>query len=151
VPADRPHRTGPLHVLVAEDNATNRLVVTRMLERLGHRVDAVENGREAVAAVTATRYDLVLMDVMMPEMDGLTATAAIRALPGAGARTPILGLTANAMRADEEAGLAAGMDHFATKPISADRLQRAIAQVVGARDRPAGDAPDQAALHDWRP
>jgi signal transduction histidine kinase/DNA-binding response OmpR family regulator len=132
--------TGPLHVLVAEDNATNRLVVTRMLERLGHRVDAVENGREAVEAVAAAPYDLVLMDVMMPEMDGLTATAAIRALPGAGARTPILGLTANAMRADEEAGLAAGMDYFATKPISSARLQQAIARVLARQDTPVDGA-----------
>ena len=124
-------------MLVAEDNATNRLVVTRMLERLGHRVDAVENGRDAVEAVASGRSDLVLMDVMMPEMDGLTATAAIRALPGDVARTPILGLTANAMRTDEEAALAAGMDHFATKPISAARLQRAIALALGCRDAPA--------------
>ncbi len=129
--------TGPLRVLVAEDNATNRLVVTRMLERLGHRVDAVGERPRRGGGGGVRRYDLVLMDVMMPEMDGLTATAAIRALPGDVARTPILGLTANAMRTDEEAALAAGMDHFATKPISAARLQRAIALALGCRDAPA--------------
>ena len=122
--------SGKLRVLVAEDNATNRLVVMRMLERLGHHVDTVENGRAAVEAMAAAQYDLVLMDVMMPEMDGLAATAAIRALPGPAARTPILGLTANAMRADEAACLAAGMDHFATKPISAGKLEQAINEVL---------------------
>jgi CheY-like chemotaxis protein/HPt (histidine-containing phosphotransfer) domain-containing protein len=131
---------GPLLVLVAEDNATNRLVATRMLERFGHRVDSVENGREAVQAVASRHYDLVVMDVMMPEMDGLTATAEIRALPGAAARTPILGLTANAQRADEEACIAAGMDHVATKPISAERLGQAIADVMARAGRAASGA-----------
>ena len=144
----------PLRVLVAEDNATNRLVVMRMLERMGHTVEAVENGREAVAAVARGAYDVVLMDMMMPEMDGLAATAAIRALPGPVARTPILGLTAAAMRADEEACLAAGMDDFATKPINAERLAGAIAR-ARARHRAAehglptpAEALDRAVLDD---
>jgi signal transduction histidine kinase/DNA-binding response OmpR family regulator len=138
---------GPLLVLVAEDNATNRLVATRMLERFGHRVDSVENGREAVEAVAARHYDLVVMDVMMPEMDGLKATGEIRALPGAAARTPILGLTANAQRADEEACIAAGMDLVATKPISAAQLAQAIADVMAQAGRPSrgGDRADKAA------
>ena len=138
--ADPPAAASPgvLRVLVAEDNATNRLVVMRMLERMGHTVEAVENGREAVAAVARGAYDVVLMDMMMPEMDGLAATAAIRALPGARAHTPILGLTAAAMRADEEACLAAGMDDFATKPINAERLAGAIAR-ARARHRAAED------------
>jgi len=123
-------------VLIAEDNATNRLVATRMLERMGHRVEAVENGRDAVAAVQRGGFDLVLMDVMMPEMDGLAATEAIRALSGALGRIPIIGLTANAMVADQERCLAAGMTHFETKPISAARLGAVIAQVLEAAAAP---------------
>jgi CheY-like chemotaxis protein len=122
-----------LRILVAEDNPTNRLVVTHMLERMGHQAEAVTNGAEAVAAVQASPYDLVLMDVMMPEMDGLAATAAIRRLSGPVARIPIVGLTANTQRTDEEACLTAGMDHFATKPISAGRLAQAIAGSMGRR------------------
>ncbi len=123
-------RNGSRRILIAEDNATNRLVATRMLERMGHRVEAVENGREAVDAVLRGGFDLVLMDVMMPEMDGLAATEAIRLLPGAAARIPIIGLTANAMAADQERCLAAGMSHFETKPISAARLGAAIGRVL---------------------
>jgi len=142
--ADRVAAPVRLRVLVAEDNATNRLVATRLLERAGHRVDAVDNGRAAVEAVAAQHYDLVLMDVMMPEMDGLAATAAIRALPGPAARTPILGLTANALRSDAAAGLAAGMDHLVTKPISGERLVQAIREVL-SRLRAA--SPDEADDH----
>jgi signal transduction histidine kinase/DNA-binding response OmpR family regulator len=118
------------HVLVAEDNATNRLVATRMLERIGHKVDAVPDGREAVAAVQSGNYDVVLMDLMMPEMDGLAATEAIRALPGELSKIPIVGLTAADSRGDENACRAAGMNHFATKPITAARLAEAISTVT---------------------
>jgi signal transduction histidine kinase/CheY-like chemotaxis protein len=134
----------PRHVLVAEDNATNRLVVTRMLERLGHSAVAVTNGREAVEAVQLTAFDVVLMDVMMPEMDGLTATSHIRALSGRVGRLPIIGLTANAMRADEAACRNAGMDGFATKPINALRLAEVIEQAF----RPA--PPNQPRLSESR-
>ena len=121
VPADDARR-----VLVAEDNPTNRLVVTRMLERLGHHVTSVTNGREALEAVQAQPFDMVLMDVMMPEMDGLTATRHIRDLPAPAGLIPIIGLTANAMRADEAACRTAGMSGFATKPINARRLAEVI-------------------------
>ncbi|CAH2599214.1 Histidine kinase [Rhodovastum atsumiense] len=146
-PAEPAERPQGLHVLLAEDNATNRLVATRMLERLGHRVTAVTNGLEALQAVSAAMPDVVLMDVMMPEMDGLTATSTIRRLPGPEARVPIIGLTANALRGDEVACLSAGMDHFATKPISADRLADAIAQVMTGRGgiHPPGAAEENAA------
>jgi CheY-like chemotaxis protein len=117
-----------LRILVAEDNATNRLVVTRMLERLGHHVTAVTNGREALDTAQTQSFDLVLMDVMMPEMDGLTATREIRALPAPLGQIPIIGLTANAMRADEAACRSAGMSGFATKPIQARRLSEVIEQ-----------------------
>ena len=76
--AVEPKATEPLHILLAEDNPTNRLVAARLLDRLGHRVDSVGNGLDAIAALERTRYDLILMDVMMPEMDGLTATRCIR-------------------------------------------------------------------------
>jgi signal transduction histidine kinase/CheY-like chemotaxis protein len=128
--ADAAEAAPSLRVLVAEDNSTNRLVVTRILERQGHRVDSVGNGIEAVEAVRAIPYDLVLMDMMMPEMDGLDATRAIRTLPEPMGGIPIIGLTANALRSDHDACLAAGMDAFATKPIAADRLAREIAAVI---------------------
>ena len=99
-----------------------------MLERLGHSVTAVTNGREAVEAVQLTSFDVVLMDVMMPEMDGLTATTMIRGLAGQVSGIPIIGLTANAMRADEAACRNAGMNGFATKPINAKRLAEVIDQ-----------------------
>jgi signal transduction histidine kinase/DNA-binding response OmpR family regulator len=132
-PARETRTANSFNVLVAEDNATNRLVATRMLERIGHRVDAVPDGREAVAAVQTGSYDLVLMDLMMPEMDGLAATAAIRALPGDVSQIPIVGLTAADSRGDETACRAAGMNHFATKPISASRLAEAIETVTAGR------------------
>jgi signal transduction histidine kinase/DNA-binding response OmpR family regulator len=128
-------------ILVAEDNATNRLVVTRMLERMGHRVESVTDGVEAVAAVASREYDLVLMDVMMPEMDGLTATRRIRALPPPAGNLPIIGLTANALRADEAACLSAGMDLFAAKPITAERLAGLIARALSGRAAQGAAAP----------
>ncbi len=118
-------------VLVAEDTKVNRLVATHMLERLGCRVQAVVNGREAVEAVCAGGIDLVLMDIMMPEMDGLAATRAIRALAGPLGAIPIVGLSANAFRSDDDAGRAAGMNGFATKPINSDRLAAEITAAMG--------------------
>ena len=136
-------------VLVAEDNATNRLVATRMLERMGHSVAAVEDGRAAVNAVSRAGFDVVLMDVMMPEMDGLAATRAIRALPGPPGRIAVIGLTANAMATDQERCLAAGMTLFETKPISAARLGAAIEQAIAAALPQAGPhaAPQVAPPH----
>jgi signal transduction histidine kinase/DNA-binding response OmpR family regulator len=119
-----------LHILLVEDNATNRLIASRMLERMGHRVDAVADGSEAVETVQTMPYDLVLMDVMMPEMDGLTATRLIRDLPGHTSRTPIVGLTANAERSREAACREAGMDGFVSKPVTAERLAEAIDDVT---------------------
>jgi len=118
-------------VLIAEDTKVNRLVATHMLERLGCRVQAVVNGREAVAAVGAGGIDLVLMDIMMPEMDGLVATRAIRAMAGPLGAIPIIGLSANAFRSDDDAGRAAGMNGFATKPINSDRLAAEITAALG--------------------
>ncbi len=134
-PADAPANFA---VLLAEDNMTNRLVATRMLERLGHRVTAVEDGAQALRAVAAGNFDMVLMDVMMPEMDGIAATVAIRALPGPRAEIPIIGLTANLLATDRERCFAAGMNHFETKPITLSRLKAAIAAVMTGTS-PVGD------------
>ena len=109
-------------ILVAEDNPVNQVVAARLLERRGHEVTVVANGREAVAAVERENYDLVLMDVQMPEMDGFEATAAIRdAEAGTGRHLPIFAMTARAMKGDAERCRLAGMDGYLPKPIkSAD-------------------------------
>ena len=130
-----------LRILLAEDNRTNRLVVGTILEKLGHTVHTVEDGRAAVEAVQRDRYDLVLMDVMMPEMDGYAACRAIRALPGAVSRLPIVALTANALPEDEAAAKAAGMSDFATKPITRARLQQIVARACPAGERPSTALP----------
>jgi PAS domain S-box-containing protein len=107
-----------LHVLLAEDNAVNSRLVKAVLEKHGHTVRAVDNGKQAVAALEQERFDVVLMDVQMPEMDGLEATAAIRASEtGTDRHLPIVALTAHAMKGDREACLAAGMDYYLPKPV----------------------------------
>lgn len=117
-------------ILLAEDNATNRLIAQRMLENLGYAVTAVEDGQEALESVAAGDYDLVLMDMMMPHMDGLAATEAIRACQGHVASIPIVGLTANATESDRQSCLAAGMNDFVTKPVSAKQLDAAICRLL---------------------
>ena len=107
-------------VLLVEDNETNRLVGSKVLSKLGFRFDVAVDGRVAVAAVKAGRYDAILMDCQMPEMDGYEATAEIRRLEGADRHTPIIAMTAAAMEGDREACLAAGMDDYITKPIRVD-------------------------------
>ena len=120
-----------LQVLVAEDNQVNQLVATRIFEKLGHQVTVVNNGREALAAVHAGKFDLIAMDVQMPEMDGLDATRAIRAVErAAGTHIPIIAMTAHAMKGDRERCLAAGMDGYTSKPIRIRDLEQAIAQLI---------------------
>ena len=120
-----------LQVLVAEDNQVNQLVATRIFEKLGHRVTVVNNGREPLAAVHAGKFDLIAMDVQMPEMDGLDATRAIRAVEKAvGTHIPIIAMTAHAMKGDRERCLAAGMDGYTSKPIRIRDLEQAIAQLI---------------------
>jgi signal transduction histidine kinase/DNA-binding response OmpR family regulator len=131
---DRDHAGRPtarrLRILLVEDNLTNLLVATKLLENIGHTVDAVGNGLEAVRAVQTRGYDLVLMDVMMPVMDGLTACREIRKLPGPVGAIPIVAVTANARKDDMDAAKAAGMNDFTGKPITHDRLQRVIERVM---------------------
>jgi PAS domain S-box-containing protein len=121
-----------IRVLLAEDNQTNRLIVAAMLEPIGLRVDTAANGLEAVEAQREAPYDLVLMDVNMPEMDGYAATAAIRRLEGAGAHVPIVAVTANAFETDREAALAAGMDGFISKPFRKEALLTLVLHHLGA-------------------
>jgi signal transduction histidine kinase/CheY-like chemotaxis protein len=118
----------PRNILLAEDTEVIRLVTTNMLRRLGHEVELAADGREAVAALVGGRFDLVLMDVNMPEMDGIAATRSIRARPGAGPRVPILGLTADDSDQAVTACLAAGMDGVLRKPVTAPKLAAALEQ-----------------------
>jgi signal transduction histidine kinase/CheY-like chemotaxis protein len=119
------------HILLAEDNAVNQRLAVRLLEKRGHTVVAVCNGREALAALQHERFDLVLMDVQMPEMDGFEATSAIREQErGTGAHLPIIAMTAHAMKGDDERCRAAGMDDYVAKPIEANRLFEVIEKLV---------------------
>ncbi len=115
-----------LRILVAEDNQVNQQVATGLITKLGHRVDIAANGREAVEAICNLPYDLILMDVQMPEMDGFEATAAIRRLNGGRADVPIIAMTANAMEGDPQKCLAAGMDDYIAKPVDRRKLANAI-------------------------
>jgi PAS domain S-box-containing protein len=121
----------PLRVLLAEDNPVNQKVATRFLERLGYRVDTVVNGVEAVAALEQRSYDLILMDLQMPEMDGLEASRRIRRLP-LETQPKIIALTANAMQGDRELCLAAGMDDYVSKPVKIHEISAAIRRQFGA-------------------
>jgi CheY-like chemotaxis protein len=136
-----------LRVLVADDQPVNCKVAARMLEKQGHSVHSVPDGREAVAAVLKMPFDLVLMDVQMPEMNGFEATAAIRAAEQErGGRIPIIALTAHAMKGDMERCLEAGMDAYVSKPISPTKLFEAIERLTVT----AGIPHAASALHDQR-
>ncbi|HET9424457.1 MAG TPA: PAS domain S-box protein [Gemmatimonadaceae bacterium] len=129
-----PAKRRDLHVLIAEDNPVNQEVAATMLRRRGHRVDIVGNGREAVDAVARDRFDVVLMDLQMPILDGLGAVAAIRANEK-GKRVPIIALTANAASGEREKCLAAGMDDYVAKPFRAVDLISSV-ESVAAPDEP---------------
>jgi len=129
---------GGLKVLLAEDNPVNRLVALRMLGKLGCRIHAVENGAEAVAAASREEFDIVLMDVQMPQMDGFEAAAQIRRREAeTGGHLPIIAMTAHAMEGDRARCLAAGMDGYVAKPIRAEVLAEVL-ETHGRRCHPAG-------------
>jgi CheY-like chemotaxis protein len=120
---------GKMRVLLAEDNIVNQKVAILMLEKLGCRVDAVANGREALEALTHIAYDLVFMDCQMPEMDGYEATTTFRAQEVSGStHVPIIAMTAYAMPDDRERCLQAGMDDYIKKPVNAEVLQAIVQQ-----------------------
>jgi PAS domain S-box-containing protein len=141
----------PLSILLAEDNLVNRQVLVKLLSRRGHSTSVAVNGREAVVMLEGAPFDLVLMDIQMPEMDGLAATRAIRGHEDPRvAATPIVALTAHAMRGDRERFLEAGMDEYVPKPVNPTELEAALATALGqAPPRPAGppaEAPDDSGL-----
>lgn len=133
-PVLQPQAFGPLRVLVAEDNQVNRQLAVRLLEKRGHTTAIACDGREALAVLEQQRFDLVLMDVQMPVMDGLEVARVIRARERTtGDHMPIIATTAHAMKGDEEQCLEAGMDAYVSKPISAFQLFTKIEQVVCSR------------------
>jgi signal transduction histidine kinase/ActR/RegA family two-component response regulator len=117
-----------LHILVAEDNEVNRIIISTMLSQLGHTCELVGDGSEALERVRRNSYDLVLMDIQMPHLDGMAATREIRELDGSAAHVPIVALTANAMVEERAAYLEAGMDDYVSKPIESKELVQAIAR-----------------------
>ena len=144
VPAAAPRAVVPLRVLLAEDNAVNQILAKRVLEKRGHKVTVAANGLEAVAATEEQRFDVVLMDVQMPEMDGFEATAAIREKEkSTHAHLPIVAMTAHAMQGDRERCLAAGMDAYVSKPIQVDLLLQTLEPLVRSLEIDAQPAEEQ--------
>jgi CheY-like chemotaxis protein len=125
----------PLRILLAEDNVVNQKLALRLLQQMGYRADLASNGIEAIESVQRQTYDVVLMDVQMPEMDGLEASRKINARWRAQERPRIVAMTANAMQGDREMCLAAGMDDYLTKPIRVERLVEALNRVPTRKDR----------------
>ena len=130
----------PLRILLAEDNVVNQKLAMRLLQQMGYRADLASNGIEAIECVERQPYDVVLMDVQMPEMDGLEASRRITAKWQAHERPRIVAMTANAMQGDREECLAAGMDDYVTKPIRVDALVEALMAVAPATGRPGTSA-----------
>jgi two-component system, sensor histidine kinase and response regulator len=128
-------RMGGLRILLAEDNRVNQTIAIRTLEKMGHSVILAKNGYEVLSWLGRQSFDLVLMDLQMPEMDGLTATATIRQGEMHGFhRIPIIAVTAHAMRGDQERCLDAGMDGYISKPIRRSELEETIKSVFDKRD-----------------
>jgi CheY-like chemotaxis protein/HPt (histidine-containing phosphotransfer) domain-containing protein len=144
-PGPEPEGRPALRVLVAEDSKANQLVAVGMLEKMGHSARLASDGAEAIAAVEGEPFDLILMDVQMPEVDGFQAAAAIRTLEAArGTRTPIVAVTAHAVKGDRERCLAAGMDAYLTKPLRRQELARIIDDVLHAGPGRAPTGPERA-------
>jgi CheY-like chemotaxis protein len=131
-------------ILVAEDNAVNRKIVVRMLERAGFNVEAVQNGRLAVDAALSNDYDVVLMDVHMPEMDGFEATREIRRREnGSARRLPIIAVTARAMRGDRDKCIDAGMDDYISKPVRQHEMLATIERIMQQSRQWPSQSPSQ--------
>ena len=128
-------------ILVAEDNPVNQILVTRMIESLGYRAEVVKDGREAVDAANRKRYDLVLMDCQMPELDGYEATRQIRRREAPGNRLPVVAMTAHSMAGDREKCIAAGMDDYISKPMRAGTLGETIARNLRGYEPGLVDSP----------
>jgi CheY-like chemotaxis protein len=123
-----PHH-GPLRILLAEDSLVNQKLAVALLEKQGHWVTVVNNGEQAVTAVQRDEFDVILMDVQMPVMDGVEATGRIREIEASsGVRTPIIAMTAHALKGDRERFLEAGMDGYVSKPVRVQQLYAAIAE-----------------------
>ena len=136
----------PLRILLAEDNVVNQKVALKLLEKLGYRADVAGNGIEVLQALRRQRYDILLLDVQMPEMDGLEAARFIREEWADGVRPRILAMTANAMTGDRERCLEAGMDDYISKPVQLDELQLALERwAPESPPKPAGPA-----AQEWR-
>jgi CheY-like chemotaxis protein len=125
----------PLRILLAEDNVVNQKLALRLLQQMGYRADLASNGTEAIESVKRQAYDVVLMDVQMPEMDGLEASRQITARWRPNERPRIIAMTANAMQGDREMCIGAGMDDYLTKPIRVERLVEALNHVSARKDR----------------
>jgi CheY-like chemotaxis protein len=131
----QPRSSAKLRILLAEDSLVNQKIFVAFLEGEGHAVTVVDNGRKLLAALESEKFDLVLMDIQMPEMDGLEATERIRASERqTGTHIPIIALTAHAFQSDREQCLDAGMDGYLTKPIRAEELFDAIAAATTPRN-----------------
>jgi CheY-like chemotaxis protein len=130
-----PAKPKGLYILLAEDNRINQLVATRSLAKMGHSVVVVGNGKEALSLLATQPFDLIFMDIQMPEMDGLTTTARIReGETVTHTHIPIIAMTAHAMKGDRQRCLSAGMDGYISKPISASELEIAIAEALQGRE-----------------
>ena len=127
-----PAACAPLRILLVEDNPANQKLAAYILQDRGHAVEIAGNGQEAIYLAEQNRYDVILMDVQMPEMDGLEATAAIRKREDGGQRMPIIAMTAHSMKGDRERCLAAGMDAYISKPIKREELIETVERLAGA-------------------
>jgi two-component system sensor histidine kinase/response regulator len=138
--------TKPLHILLAEDNPVNQRLAQRLVEKRGHKIAFATTGKEALKKFRENGYDLILMDIQMPDMDGLEATAAIRKIEESQKgrhRVPIIALTAHAMKGDRERCLAAGMDEYLTKPLRSGELYALLEQIGAAKDEAANETHEQ--------
>src|ERR1035438_3143993 len=136
-----PTNRSELQILLAEDNLVNQKVALRLLQKMGPSVTVAATGCEVLAALQKQSFDLILMDVQMPDMDGMEATAAIREKERGGEHIPIIGLTAGAMSGDRELCLAAGMDGYVSKPVSVQELVSEIGRVQITAARGLGQPP----------